>query len=169
MLRQKSENSIDPKSHPFGTVREDYRDFSEEMNKKLEDYILSLHGICEDSRTNYKSQVRTLARFLTKRGIERFEDASSKDIDLFLSGYQKDSTRNVYIVRVKHLYSKFLKLPDLVQHLKISNTELPPVTPSELLTPEEIVKLANASCKRRELYKVVILVAFESCAMHACI
>ena len=31
MLRQKSENSIDHKSTPFSNVREDYREFSEEM------------------------------------------------------------------------------------------------------------------------------------------
>ncbi len=38
------------------------------------------------------------------------------------------------------------------------------ITPSETLTPEEVIKLANEASKRRELYKVIILTLFESCA-----
>jgi len=136
----------------------------ERMQETLEDYMLSLHGICEGSKVNYKSQVKTFRRFLMNLGIKRFQDASSKDIDLFLSNYPKDSTKNVYVVRLKHLYSTFLKLPSLIEHLKITNNELPPVTPSELLTPDEVVKLANNASQRREFYKVIILGLFESCA-----
>lgn len=114
MLELKEENSIGAKSD-ISIVSEK----CEGMRETLEDYMLSLYGVCEGSKLNYKSQVRTFGRFLKSQGIKRFEDASSKDIDLFLSNYQKDSTKNVHIVRLKHLYGTFLKMPNLVEHLKI--------------------------------------------------
>jgi len=164
MIRQKSENSIDPKSDPFSLVREDYRDNSDEMKEKLDDYILSLHGISESTKDLYLSQVRVFSRFLLKRGIKRFEDVARKDIDLFLSGYPNESTKDNYVVRLRHFYGEFLKMPDLIEHLKLSKYDIQPVVPSELLTPEEIVKLANEASKRREMYKVIILTLYESCA-----
>lgn len=127
MFRQKSEDSIDPKP---------------------EDYILSLHGINESSKDVYSTQIRTFGRFLLKCGIERFEDVTMKDIDVFFSRYQKDNTKNCYIGRLKHFYGKFLRLPNLTEHLKIANNDIQPVTPSELLTPEEVVKLANESGRK---------------------
>lgn len=36
--------------------------------------------------------------------------------------------------------------------------------PSELLTLDEVMKIAEECGKRREMYKVLILVLFESCA-----
>jgi len=119
MLTQKSENSIDPKSTPFGFVREDYRDFSDEMIEKLEDYMLSHHGISENSKECYLTQVKMFGRFLLKRGIKRYEDAKRRDIDLFLSSYQNANTRDNYVIRLKHFYGQFLKLPNLVEHLKL--------------------------------------------------
>ena len=135
----------------------------ERMQETLEDYMLSLHGVNETSKESYKSIIRTLGRFLKNREVERYEDAKSKDIDLFLSNY-KDSTKNVYIIRLKHFFGTFLKQPALVEHLKLSKVDLEPITPAELLTPEEVVKLANNASQRRESYKVIILVLFESCA-----
>jgi len=164
MLRQKSENSIDHKSTPFSNVREDYREFSEEMIETQEDYTLSLHGLGENSKEIYLGQMRTFGRFLISRGIKRFEDATRKDIDLFLSRYKKDNTKNGYVTRLKYLYGKLLKQSELVEHLKIVNHDIEPVTPAELLTPDEIVKLANEASKRREMYKIIILALFESCA-----
>ena len=38
------------------------------------------------------------------------------------------------------------------------------ITPSELLTVEEVIAIANEAAKRREMYKVVILTLYESCA-----
>ncbi|MCW4001686.1 MAG: tyrosine-type recombinase/integrase [Candidatus Bathyarchaeota archaeon] len=158
-MSKQIEISIVPKSQ----LKRDL-DLSDEMKETLEDYILSLHGISEDSKEVYVSQVRTFGRFLMSREITKFEGTKAKDIYIFLSQYRKDTTKNNYITRLRHFYSKFLKLPKLVEHLKVSNNDLQPVTPSELLTPDEVVKLANEASKRRELYKIVILALFESCA-----
>ena len=135
----------------------------ERMQETIEDYMLSLHGVSETSKESYMSIIRTLGRFLKNRGVERFEDVRSKDIDLFLSNY-KDSTKNVYIIRLKHFYGTYLKLPSLVEHLKLSKVDLEPITPAELLTPDEVVELANNASQRRESYKIIILTLFESCA-----
>ena len=154
----KTENSGDLKSQ-LSIVSEK----CERMQETLEDYMLSLHGVSETSKESYMSIIRTLGRFLKNRGVERFEDVRSKDIDLFLSNY-KDSTKNVYIIRLKHFYGTYLKLPSLVEHLKATKVDLEPITPAELLTPDEVVKLANNASQRRESYKIIVLVLFESCA-----
>ena len=155
----KTENSIDPKSDS-SIVSEK----GERMQETLEDYMLSLHSVSEDSKKIYLGQLKTFASFLMSRGIKRFQDATSKDKDLFLSRYQKDNTKNGYIARLKYLYGKLLKQPELVEHLKIVNHDIEPVTPAELLRPDEVVKLANEASKRREMYKVIILTLYESCA-----
>ena len=138
MSKQK-EISIDPKPELRMGFDLKHEELSERLQDTLEDYILSSHGISEDSKGNYASQVRTFGRFLMNREIKRFEDVSSRDIDLFLSNYKKDSTKNVYIIRFKHFYGTFLKLPSLVEHLKMVNEDLPLITPSELLIPDEVV------------------------------
>ena len=76
----KTENSIDPKSQ-LSTILLKPR----ELIETLEDYILSLHSVSEDSKRIYLGQLKTFASFLMNRGINRFQDATSKDIDLFLS------------------------------------------------------------------------------------
>ena len=38
------------------------------------------------------------------------------------------------------------------------------ITPSELLSPDEVVTLANEAGNKRDMYKVVTLTLFESCA-----
>ena len=159
ILLKEIEISIDPRSE----IKRDL-DLSDEMEETLEDYILSLHGISESSKETYISQVRSFGHYLVSRKVAKFEDVETKDIDLFLSRYEKDSTKNNFIIRFKHFYGKFLKLPNLIEHLKVSNNDIQPVTPSELLTPDEVVKLANEATKKRQFYKVIILVLFESCA-----
>ena len=159
----KTENSIDPKSQ-LSTILLKPRELTTRMTETLEDYILSLHGLSESSKEIYLGQMRTFGRFSISRGIKRFKDATSKDIDIFLSQYQKDTTKNGYVTRLKYLYGKLLKQPELVEHLRIVNHDIEPVTPAELLKPNEVVKLANESGKRREMCKVIILTLYESCA-----
>jgi len=136
---------------------------TEEMKARMTEYLLSLHGIKENTKNDYLSKVKMLGIFLTKQGIMRFEDANSTNIDFFLSDYKNENTLNVYIYVFRSFYN-FLKRPEVVSHLKLYRIELEQITPSEILTPEEIVALANEASKRRELYKILILVLFESCA-----
>jgi site-specific recombinase XerD len=124
MLKEK-ENSIDAKSElKIGSDSIKCDGLSKRMLETLEDYLLSLHGITEDSKEVYIGQVKTFGLYLISRKIEKFEDIRTKDIDLFLSRYEKDSTKNNYIIRLKHFYGRFLKLPHLVEHqfLAISYT-----------------------------------------------
>ena len=78
----KTENSIDPKSQ-LSTILLKPR----ELTETLEDYILSLHSVSKDSKRIYIGQLKTFANFLMSRGIKRFQDVTSKDINLFLSNY----------------------------------------------------------------------------------
>jgi site-specific recombinase XerD len=133
------------------------------MKARMAEYLLSLHGIKERTEDNYLSKVKMLGTFLTKHGIMRFEDANSRDIDFFLSQYNNESTLNVYI-HVFRCFYDFLNLPEVVSHLRLYYIELEQITPSETLTPDEVISLANEAGKRRELYKVLILILYESCA-----
>lgn len=142
---------------------EQYDGITEETKERMTEYLLSLHGIKESSKDDYLSKIKMLGRFLAKRGITRFEDANKIDIDLFLSRYKNENTLNLYIYVFKSFY-KFLNLSEVVSHLKLYTIELEQITPSEILTPEEVIELANESGRRRELYKILILTLFESCA-----
>lgn len=136
---------------------------TEEMKERMTEFLLSLHGIKESTKDDYLSKIKMLGIFLAKHGIMRFEDANSTNIDFYLSKYDKESTLNFYIHVFRTFYN-FIKRPEVIRHLKLYKVELEQITPSEILTPDEVVKLANGASRRRELYKVAILVLFESCA-----
>ena len=140
-----------------------YDGLTEEMKARMTEYLLSLHGISENTKDDYLSKVKRLGIFLTKRGIMRFEDANCIDIDLFLSKYNNENTLNLYIYVFKSFYN-YIKRPEVTEHLKLYKIELEQITPSEILTPDEVMKLANETARRRELYKVVTLTLYESCA-----
>jgi len=99
--------------------------------------------------------------FLTGKGKRSFEDVDRKDIDLFLSGYKKPSTKNVFIAVFRRF---FRDKPEVVAHLNFYEVELEQITPSEILTPDEIVLLAQEAGRKREIYKYLVLTLFESCA-----
>lgn len=142
---------------------ENNRDLTEEMKEKMTEYLLSLHGIKENSKSLYLLKAKMLGIFLTRRGLNRFEDAKEFDLNLFLSHYNNENTLNQYIYVFKQLY-KFLNLPDVVHRLQYYKIELEQITPSETLSTQEVIAIAKEASKRRELYKVIILTLFESCA-----
>lgn len=140
------------------------RDLTEEMKEKMTEFLLSLHGIMENSKALYISKIKVLGRYLTqKREIARFEDAKAIDLNLFLAQYDNKYTLNVCSYVIKKFY-KFLNLPEVTNNFRLYPIQPEQITPSETLTPEEVIKLANEASKRRELYKVIILTLFESCA-----
>jgi integrase len=130
------------------------------MRKRLDAFGLGLHGVRENTKESYLTKMEFFGRFLTERG-KRFEDADRKEIDVFLSGYDKPGTKNVFIAIFRRFYSD---KPEAVAHLKAYDVELEQITPSEILAPEEVVSLAVEAGKKREIYKYIILTLFESCA-----
>ena len=136
---------------------------TEEMNEKMTEYLLSLHGIKENSKSLYVLKAKMFGIFLTERGLNRFEEAKELDLNLFLSHFNNENTLNQYIYVFKSLY-KFLNLPETVSRLQYYKIELEQITPSETLTPQEVIAITEEASKRRELYKVIILTLFESCA-----
>ncbi|MCJ7767709.1 phage integrase N-terminal SAM-like domain-containing protein, partial [Candidatus Bathyarchaeota archaeon] len=117
------------------------------MQTRVGEFDLSLHGVRDSTKENYLGRIEWFAGFLAKQGLVRFEDACKKDIDLFLSGYRNPSTKNLFIQVLRSLY-KDLK-PEVVAHLRIYAVELEEITPSELLTPDEVIKIAEEAGKRR--------------------
>ena len=101
----------------------------------------------------YISKIKVLGRYLTqKRKITRFEDAKAIDLNLFLAQYNNKYTLNVTSYVVKKFYA-FLNLPELTTNFRLYPIQPEQITPSETLTPEEVIKLANEASKRRELFK----------------
>ena len=84
---------------------ENNRDLTEEQKEKMTEYLLSLHGIKENSKSLYLSRAKMLGIFLTERGLNWFEDAKEFDLNLFLSNYKKESTLNLYIYVFKQFYN----------------------------------------------------------------
>jgi site-specific recombinase XerD len=133
------------------------------LKMEITDYALSLHEVNEETKEVYVSCLNSFAKYLKNKGINRFNDVTKKDIGQFLSTKQKQSTRNLYIFIIKNFYKNYLDNEDLVKHLHQKSTE-ETITPSELLTLEEVIALANETGKRRDMYKVITLTLFESCA-----
>jgi site-specific recombinase XerD len=134
---------------PKSWIIEEYENceqLTEEMKTRMTEYLLSLHGIKENTKGDYLSKIKMLGLFLVKHGIVRFEDANRKEIDLFLSRYENENTLNLYIHAFRSFF-KFINREEIVRHLKIYSIELEQITPSEILTPEEVVAIANANRK----------------------
>ena len=133
------------------------------LDEQIEDYILSLHNISDSSKEHYTSLLKIFARYLVSRGITDFNDVKRTDIGQFLSSKRKANTRNIYIFLIKSFYKTYLNNEKLVELLH-QKPEEETITPSELLTPDEVVALANEAGNMRDMYKVLILTLFESCA-----
>jgi integrase/recombinase XerD len=136
---------------------------TEEMRQKILQYWLSLHGCSENTRENYVERLKLFGEFLLERGIKRFEDADRLSIDLFISKYKSEGSKNLLILILRNFY-KFIGREEVTNHLKFYRIRLERVTPSETLTVDEVVALANEAGKKREMNKVLILTLFESCA-----
>lgn len=137
---------------------------NQEILDAMLDYLLTLYNISETSRVLYLTKLRVLGLSIMKKGGKSFTSIKKADMDRFLSAFPNKNTLNTYITTLKPFYN-WLNKGEVVKHLKFCGGEIRPITPSELLTPEEVIKLANeAGRMRREEYKVAILTLFESCA-----
>ena len=139
-------------------------DAKPETKQQIIEYILSLHNVTDGTKEQYASYLNCFAKYLKTNGIHNFEDVTKRDIDHFLSTKQKQNTRNLYIFIIKSFYKNYLDMEAKVKHLHQKQSEQLNITPSELLTPEEVIELANETGKRRDMYKVLILTLFECCA-----
>jgi integrase len=132
-----------------------------DMQVKLGEFELGLHGVRDNTKADYLGRMIWFGNFVVDRGKKSFEQIDRKDLDLFLSKYDKPSTKNVFIAVFRHF---FKDKPKLIAHLKVYDVDLEEITPSEILTPDEVVSLAIEAGKKREMYKYLILTLYESCA-----
>jgi len=133
-----------------------------EMKERIAEFEIGLQGIRESTRDNYLARIAWYGNYLLEHDILQFEKVGKKDIDLFLSRYKNSNTRNLF-VQVFRAFYKELK-PEVVCHLKIVEVEIEEITPSEILSVDEVVALAKECGKKRELMKYLVLTLFESCA-----
>ena len=136
---------------------------SEEMLDTMLDYLLTLR-VSEGSKAHYLQKLRKFGLWLTKQAIRNFTDVKKSHIDLFLSTYDKNNTKNSIITALRPFYRDFLNEPSVAESLTYYAEELEPITPSDVLTPDEVVRIAEQAGKRRDMYKVATLILFESCA-----
>lgn len=135
---------------------------SAEMLDTILDYLLTLR-VSESTKELYLQRLRKFGLFLMKNGIRRFTNAKTTDILRFLASY-KDNTKNSYMITLKPFYRDFLNKTELAKGLKYYSLELEPIVPSDVLTPEEVIAIANEAGKRKDMHKTIILALFESCA-----
>jgi hypothetical protein len=112
---------------------------------------MTLHSVSESSKYQYLERLRRFGLWLVKNGIRRFVDVKKADIDRFLSTSKSPNTINAYITVFKPFYREFLGKSQIVKGLKFHMEDLQPITPSEVLTPHEVITIA------------------EQAGMHACI
>jgi site-specific recombinase XerD len=140
----------------------------EDLNDQIQDtmlsYLLTMHNLSEGTKEQYLQRLRQFGKWLMENGHKSFEQVDKSTIDLFLSGHKNKGTINTYITVFKPFYSIFLNKPEPVSGLKFYIEDLQPITPSEVLSPDEVVRIAEECGKRKEIYKVLTLILFESCA-----
>ena len=137
---------------------------NQEMLDTMTEYLMTLHSVSESSKYQYLERLRRFGLWLVKNGIRRFVDVKKADIDRFLSTSKSPNTINAYITVFKPFYREFLGKSQIVKGLKFHMEDLQPITPSEVLTPDEVIVIAEQAGRRREMYKVITLALFESCA-----
>jgi integrase len=137
---------------------------NQEMLDTMTDYLMTLHSVSESSKYQYLERLRRFGLWLVKNGIRRFVDVKKADIDRFLSTSKSPNTINAYITVFKPFYREFLGKSEIAKGLKFHIEDIQPITPSEVLTPHEVITIAEQAGQRREMYKVIILSLFESCA-----
>ena len=130
----------------------------------MANYLTTMHNLSEGTKEGYLVRLRRFAIFLIEHGYASFEDADKEILDRFLSGMKSHNTVNGYLTTLKPFYREFLNKKTVVKGLKYYLEEVQPISPSELLTPDEVIRIAEECGKRREMYKVIPLVFFESCA-----
>jgi len=148
-----------------------------QVEEKWKKYIQA-HIVCRNQKAALTAFVKTLHRCSVETKLLHlgrlnrfgrhvntpFEDATRAQIDDFMSTIDNDSTYDGYVQTIKCFY-KFLD-KQIATHLKVKK-HLKRFTPAELLTPDEVVKLTNATAS--QMYKTCILTIYESAArMHAC-
>ncbi len=94
--------------------------------------------------------IRSFIDFLVNRHIERFEDALRTDIGKYLSTERSQNTKNLHLFILKNFYTDYLGKEEIVKHFHQKSVKKA-ITLSELLTVEEIMKLAIEADKRRGL------------------
>lgn len=124
-----------------------------DLKEQITEYVLSLHDVSDGTKEQYSSCLDSFTNYLTSKEINRFEDVTKKDIGQFLSTKQKQNTRNLYIFIIKSFYKNYLDNENIVEHLHQKPIE-ETITPSELLTPEEVIALDNEAGKRRDKNKL---------------
>jgi len=100
--------------------------------------------------------LKIFARYLIDKEITDFNAVKITDIGKFLSSKRKANTRNIYIFLIKSFYITYLGNEKLVEYLH-QKPEEETITTSELITPDEVVVLANEAGNMRDMYKVLIL------------
>jgi integrase len=139
-------------------------DLNDSFVETMGHYLATMHNLADGTKEGYLVRLRRFALFLIKQGYASFEDADKRVVDEFLSTLKCHATVNGYITTLKPFYREFLKREEAVKGLKYYLEDIQPISPSELLTPNEVVKIAEECGRRREMYKVIPLVFFESCA-----
>jgi len=135
---------------------------NQEMTDALCNYLLTLR-VSESSKETYLQRLRVFGKWLIKNGIKSFKDVKPFQFNLFLNRYDKNNTKNGYLIALKPFYKDFLNKVDVVKDLDYYAEELEPITPSEVLTTDEVIKISKKAGERRDLYKVIALTLYESC------
>jgi integrase/recombinase XerD len=135
---------------------------NEEMLATMLNYLVTLR-VSEESKAHYLQKLRKFGLWLETQGIKDFTSVKKNNIDCFLDLYDKNNTKNSIITAIKPFYH-FLGKKSVVKDLTYYSEELEPITPSDVLTPDEVIRIAEQAGKRRDMYKVAVLALFESCA-----
>ena len=126
------------------------------QRQTLQSFVKSLTHTTPRTRLHYLDCLKKLGLSLEKP----YEQMTKGDLSDFLDGIKKAGTYNSVLIPIKSFF-KWLGREEVVKDLKQKKTRLS-ISPSELLTPEDVIKLASAMGDL--MWKAFTLTLFESAA-----
>ena len=130
------------------------------MQKETEEYLSqrASEGLADATISNYRHRLKLLAAFLNRRGIERWQDVRSKDLDAYMDAIRKRyafSTRDMLLWAVKVFFAwlaergRILSDPSCHLELKESREDRPLMEPP--LEEDDVADLIASMPRGRPL------------------
>ena len=128
----------------------------ERQQHTLRRFLKSLSNTIARTRYIYIQRLMKLGTRINKP----YEEMNNEDLCDFFYSIDKDGTYNSYLQTIKKFF-EWLGKKETVQNLKQRKTDIS-ISPSELLTTEDVISLASATGSL--MWKTLILTLFESAA-----
>jgi hypothetical protein len=81
-----------------------------ELNEQIDDYVLSLHNISDNSKEHYSALLKVFVRYLTNRGILSFNDVKRTETQIAQLNHCTETIRRLLELGRQDLADQYIEL-----------------------------------------------------------